>query len=134
MRLFIDALWSPAGKELTFWLSFVMSNCEVVTFPFGILGQVWCVIVSNPDICLISYSDRPHVVLSILCKAIKYHKTAKHRSLNCTREALTAEYTFTHLQKVIRTSIWLWHKFGILTNNDDPNALGVLLQHLRVKY
>ena len=29
MRLFISALWSPAGKGLTFWLSFVMSNCEV---------------------------------------------------------------------------------------------------------
>ena len=32
-RLFIVALWSPAGKGLTSWLSFVMSNCEVVTFP-----------------------------------------------------------------------------------------------------
>ena len=32
-RLFIDALWSPAGKGLTSWLSFVMSNCEVVTLP-----------------------------------------------------------------------------------------------------
>ena len=31
--LFIDALWSPAGKGLTSWLSFVMSNCEVLTFP-----------------------------------------------------------------------------------------------------
>ena len=31
-RLFIDALWSPAGKGLTSWLSFVMSNCEFVTF------------------------------------------------------------------------------------------------------
>ena len=31
--LSIDALWSPAGKGLTSWLSFVMSNCEVVTFP-----------------------------------------------------------------------------------------------------
>ena len=30
---FIDALWSPAGKGLTSWPSFVMSNCEVVTFP-----------------------------------------------------------------------------------------------------
>ena len=27
------ALWSPAGKGLTSWLSFVMSNCECVTFP-----------------------------------------------------------------------------------------------------
>ena len=31
-RLFIDALWSPAGKGLTSWPSFVMSKCEVVTF------------------------------------------------------------------------------------------------------
>ena len=29
----VDALWSPAGKELTSWLSFVMSNCDGVTFP-----------------------------------------------------------------------------------------------------
>ena len=29
---FIDILWSPFGKGLTSWLSFVMSNCEVDTF------------------------------------------------------------------------------------------------------
>ena len=37
-RLFVDDLWSPAGKGLTSWRSFVMSNCDVVfcefvTFP-----------------------------------------------------------------------------------------------------
>ena len=32
-RLLICALWSPAGKELTSWLSFVVSICEFVTFP-----------------------------------------------------------------------------------------------------
>ena len=32
-RLFVDALWSSAGKGLTSWPSFVMSNCDVVTFP-----------------------------------------------------------------------------------------------------
>ena len=32
-RLFICALWSAAGKGLTAWLSFVVSNCEFVTFP-----------------------------------------------------------------------------------------------------
>ena len=32
VRLSINALWSPAGKGLTSWLSFVMSYCEVVTF------------------------------------------------------------------------------------------------------
>ena len=32
-RLFVCALWSPAGKGLNSWLSFVASNCEFVTFP-----------------------------------------------------------------------------------------------------
>ena len=32
-RLFICALWSPAGKGLTSWLSFVGSNCAFVSFP-----------------------------------------------------------------------------------------------------
>ena len=31
-RLFICALWSPAGKGLTSWLSVVVSYCESVTF------------------------------------------------------------------------------------------------------
>ena len=33
VRLFICALWSPAGKGLTSWLSFLAFNCEFVTFP-----------------------------------------------------------------------------------------------------
>ena len=35
MRLFICALWSPAGKGLTSWLSFVVYNCEFVIIPLG---------------------------------------------------------------------------------------------------
>ena len=31
--LFIYVLWTPAGKVLTSWLSFVISNYEFVTFP-----------------------------------------------------------------------------------------------------
>ena len=29
--------------------------CVLVTFPCGVLGQVWCLIVSIPDLCLLSY-------------------------------------------------------------------------------
>ena len=36
---------------LTSWISFVMSNCDAVTFSIDILGQVWCLIVSIPDLC-----------------------------------------------------------------------------------
>ena len=32
-RLFVVVLWSPAGKGVTSLLSFVISNCDVVTFP-----------------------------------------------------------------------------------------------------
>ena len=33
-HLFVDALWSPAGKGLASQLPFVMSNCDMITFPF----------------------------------------------------------------------------------------------------
>ena len=63
--LFIDALWSHAGKGLTSWLSFVMSNCEVVAFPL----VSWvrcneCSIMSIPDICPLSYFL---AAVSVLC-------------------------------------------------------------------
>ena len=53
--LFIATFWSPAGKGLAYWLLFVMFNCVFVTFPCGILGQVWYLIVLIPDLCHLSY-------------------------------------------------------------------------------
>ena len=54
-RLFIAALWSPVGKGLTSWLLLVMFIVFFVTFPSCILGQVWYLIVSLPDLCRLSY-------------------------------------------------------------------------------
>ena len=50
--LFIAALWLPAGNGLTSWLSCMWC---FVTFPCSVLGQVWWLIVSIPDLCLLSY-------------------------------------------------------------------------------
>ena len=50
-RLFIFAL-SPAGGG---GLLFVIFVCVFVTFSCGILGQVWYMIVSFPDLCRLSY-------------------------------------------------------------------------------
>ena len=50
-RLFIAVVWSAAKKGLTSWLLFVIFNCVFVTFPSGILGQVWYLIVSISDLC-----------------------------------------------------------------------------------
>ena len=49
-RLFIAALWPPEEKRLV-----CDDYCDFVTFPFGILGQVWYLIVSIPDLCCLSY-------------------------------------------------------------------------------
>ena len=56
-RLLIVALWSPAGKGLTSWLLCVMSYCDFVAFPFGILGQVWYSLVFIPDLCPLTYFE-----------------------------------------------------------------------------
>ena len=66
-HLFIVALWSPAGRGLTSWLLFVMFNCVFVTFPCGILGQVWYLIVPIPDLCHLSYFQDQFSLRSLFC-------------------------------------------------------------------
>ena len=39
LRLFIAALWSPVGKRLTSWLSFVMFSCIFCHFPMWYSGS-----------------------------------------------------------------------------------------------
>ena len=39
-----------------FWaLLCVMFYCDFVVIPCGVLGQVWCLVVSISDLCLRSY-------------------------------------------------------------------------------
>ena len=38
-----------------------MSNCVFVTFPCGILGPVWYLIVSIPDLCHLSDFGAKHI-------------------------------------------------------------------------
>ena len=49
--LFLAALWPPAGKGLTSWLSFMLCVLVLCYFPipYGVPGQVWFLIVSFPD-------------------------------------------------------------------------------------
>ena len=67
-HLFIAALWSPAGKGLTSWLLFLMFNFVFVTFPSGILGQVWYLIAYIPDLYHLSYF---YSVLPFFCHFTK---------------------------------------------------------------
>ena len=58
---------SPAGKGLTSWLLFVISDCDFVTFPCDILGQVWYLIVLIPDLCRL-----PYLVNSVIMRLFKF--------------------------------------------------------------
>ena len=51
--LLIGALWSPACKGLTSWLSFVVSNCAFVTFP--LVSWIRCGTGLIPDFCTLTY-------------------------------------------------------------------------------
>ena len=55
-RLFVCALWSPAGGGGGWPLcSRLWCLLWVCSFPVGILGQVWYLIVSIPDLCTLTY-------------------------------------------------------------------------------
>ena len=54
VRLFIYALWSPAGKGMTYWLSFVVSNCGL-SLSNWYSGSGVYLIVLIPDLCTLTY-------------------------------------------------------------------------------
>ena len=55
--LFIAALRLHAGKRayLLVLLNVMFFLCFFVIFPCGVLGQVWFLIVSIPDLCFLPY-------------------------------------------------------------------------------
>ena len=53
-----------------FALLYVMFSCEFVTFPYCMLGQLWYLIVSSPDLCHLPYFYNPEAWLQIPCHVI----------------------------------------------------------------
>ena len=52
-----------------------MFYCVFVTFPYGVLGQVWYLFVSIPDLCLHSYFKsclRHYIVIYVTFSTIPY--------------------------------------------------------------
>ena len=78
--LFLSAFWPHAGKGLTSWLSYkcVLFTCVFVTFAFGLLGRVYYLIVSTPDLCILPYFVKIF-----------------HIKLNMTQYTLTQNKNFT---------------------------------------
>ena len=43
---------------ITSWFSCVLCFCAFVTFPYGVRGHVWYLILSIPDLCLPLYFNK----------------------------------------------------------------------------
>ena len=62
--------------------------CDFVTFPFGILGQVWYLVVSIPDPCCLSYfkmvllTPKIRVFEDVIVKHTRYNHTSADCCLN----------------------------------------------------
>ena len=95
-RLFICALWSPAGKGLTSWLSFVVSSVSL-SLSLGILGQVWYLIVSIPDLCTITYFYISQLIR--LARASSYVTDFNTRNKFLTQKLLKQGYQYHKLPK-----------------------------------
>ena len=53
--IFYIGMWSPAGKELISWLFCMWCFLYFVTFPYGVSGQLWYLIVSISGFCPLLY-------------------------------------------------------------------------------
>ena len=67
-------------------LLYVMFSCAFVTFPYGFLGQVWYLIVSITDLCLLSYFAIQHCMFENRMRRHSkfwkiYYKMEKHCGL-----------------------------------------------------
>ena len=57
----------------------VIFSCVFVTFPYGVPGQVWYLIVSIPDLCLLLYFvkfDQPSTSRKNRVKIVMHDKIA----------------------------------------------------------
>ena len=118
------ALWSPAGKGLTSWLSFVMFNCVSVTFPSGILSQVWYLIVSFPDLCQRSYfhyyiqEHRVSLSTNVYTSLIKFHQKWQYLLrvvLLTTIRAGFCQYTLKGLARSVTMNIFRKNSFTFIS-------------------
>ena len=55
---------------------YAMFSCVIVTFPYVVLGQVWYLNVSLPDLCLLPYSVQSLMVYVDTCQTINIHATS----------------------------------------------------------
>ena len=73
----------------------VMFYCGFVSFPCGVLGQVWCLIVSISDLCLLSYFLYEASLDIILCIEQRVDQTTQAGPHLCCSYATNSRFFAT---------------------------------------
>ena len=92
-------------KGLTFWLSFVVSNCEFVT-----VGQMWYLIISIPDLCTLTYLE---------------HQKEKEKANESTLKLPKFDMVSFSRDKLKRNEIWDSFESAIYKNKKLPKIENV---------
>ena len=86
-----------------------------VTFPYGVLGQVWYLIVSIPDLCHLLYIDLIICVVSQFCqtvdKSLVGHAYCNHLTIF---SSVLVALTINKIYNVIDRAITVWHMVWLL--------------------
>ena len=65
-------------------LLYVMFSCFFVTFPCSVLGQMWFLIVSIPNICLFPHFEETWLHMNLYTEVILYHNIPTYIKLIIT--------------------------------------------------
>ena len=79
--LFLAALWSPVSK--CDGLFALVVHCVFDTFPNGVLGQVWYLIVAIPDIYFLPYFDAYACYISLMGCHYYFYRRMKTNVILC---------------------------------------------------
>ena len=77
-------------------LLYVMFSCVFVTFPCGVLGRVWYLIVSIPDLCLLTYFNIHHIDPGHMHKSHIRMMDNRVSCIECGGYALALYFVFDH--------------------------------------
>ena len=99
----IDTLWLfKLGWAWKGWPLVGDVYCIFVTFPCGILGQVWYLIVLFPDLCRLSH------LVSELSRRHSNHKQQRFDFLiECKLNDRTCQFYFSHMDQKVKTYFFL---------------------------
>ena len=112
-RLFICALWSPAGKGLTSWLSFVVSSVSLSL-------SHWCPGSGVVLDCIDSWSLH-HYLLSMYGHFVWLHKPGLNSRFHWTKCMMQYFLSFQVLQS------WWTRESWLLDLNCTPDVLSLLV-------